>query len=94
MGLRVQGICYQKEGSDNGAKLKRYSSDFLMDLAGNAFHAGCCVATIIATYTALATAASAVDVAAEDNADIFAEEDRQVVDEAALDAAINAAWGP
>ena len=66
----------------------------MMDLAGNAFHAGCCVATMITTYAAQATAASAVDAAAEDNADIFAEDGSQVLDEGVLDAAMDAAWGP
>ena len=58
------------------------------------FHASCCVATVIAPFATLATAASAVDVAAEDNANIFAEEDSQVVHEAALDVAMVAAGGP
>jgi len=48
--LRAQGISWGKE-SDK--KLGKFSSDFLMDLAGNAFHTGCCCAMFFVMIVAL-----------------------------------------
>jgi hypothetical protein len=49
--LRAQGISW---GSESDKKLLQYSSDFLMDMAGNAFHTGCCVTMMLAMIVTLA----------------------------------------
>ena len=51
--LALQGIHY---GPRQEHLTNEYSSEFLQDLAGNAFHSGCMAATVIATIVAVGVA--------------------------------------
>lgn len=77
-GLNMQGIYY----TGREQALEQFTSDTLMDLAGNAFHAGCCLAAMMGTLVALAMGSN------------FAASPPTVVNEEAdAEAALDDAWG-
>ena len=87
-GLNLQGISYP--GEHAAEVLANLGSEGVLDLAGNAFHGGCCAGAMLATYTALAMgsakakgAASAADtsLASQVDGDQAADADIDPLDE-------------
>ena len=91
--FHFQAISYAEDDDDRSERLRTWTSEELLDLAGNAFHGGCFLVVTLSTWVGLAVAAHEHFLAAESAGSAASTDTKQqgIAEEDLLD--LDAIWG-